>query len=262
MMEENKIYKYLSFGKKYITKKYKNKKYKINYLTKKELKGQLDKEIIVGYSQLNPSKIPNDTIAELKGIYPKNCYITKKKHGFVRGYIETEEGGLIGIYRFSFLFWLLTMLGSLLVGYLLTMICVSILTNQPLGDLLPVDPGEVFEDLGGNGGKELDKIMKDDPGIDFPIYSLKEFVVDNKDPYINLGNPDTNIVLFQYVITDEADNVIHKTDLISPGRMVRWDVKKSLKPGKYNYKILCKTYTQKYQKETNGFQSALTIVVK
>lgn len=242
------------------SKKIKIKNKKISYLSKKEIKGH-EKDII-GYATLSTNHIPKNTFAVIDGLLNDTVYISRKKHGFVRGYVKTETGEIIGIYKYRYPFILTIGVAIVTLLTIITLLVVSATLHKPIKDLLPVDPGEIFENLGGDGQKDLEQILKDDPGIDFPIYSLKEFIIDDNHPTINLGNPDTNVVLFQYIIKNQDDEIIYKTNLIEPGKAIAWPVKQNLKAGTYDLKIETKTYTPKSQTETNGFATKLKVIIK
>lgn len=246
------------YFKKDKLKKNKDKDKKVN---KKIVKIEDKKMEIVGYAKLNTKKIPDDVFAYLNGVFDQSLYVTKKKHGIVRGYVKVSDNEVIGIYKYSFLFLIFCLLGVLLGLWLIALITILLITGKPINDLLPIDPGVIFDDMGGDAKKEVNQILSDDRGIDFPIYSLKEFVVNDSAPTIKLGNPESNIVMFQYIITDSSGDEIFKTNLINPGRAVAWNPKEYLDEGTYDLTLETKTYTSKNQTETNGFKTSLKLTI-
>lgn len=243
-----------------------NKKIKVEkqeVLLFKKDKNIKENSKVVGYCQLTTKKKPNDVGAVLIGALKDEVYVTKKKHGFLRGYIKIGENTYIGVYKHVFIFWfLIALLGILLISTA-TISFILATDKKPAKDLLPFDEGEDFDkDLGGNGGKDLQELLKNDPGIDFPIYSIKKFVVDENDPTVNLGNPKTNKVDFQYIVQDSSGKEIFKTNLIQPGKAVVWNAKNTLANGEYKLTIITNTYYGEDQVETNGFKTTMNLEVK
>lgn len=139
-------------------------------------------------------------------------------------------------------------------------ICFVFLLNKCTGEspdnvMLPAASGEPWdrENVNGNGNSEEGQAY-----ISIPGYS-KLFASQEK-PDISLVNPSENTVYFQYAIY-EGGQLIHETELIEPGDMLRWDAYSVFESGEYAIEIKILTYDLDSQAGCNGATMPATLHV-
>jgi hypothetical protein len=139
-------------------------------------------------------------------------------------------------------------------------ICTVFLLNKcsgglPGNTLLPVASGEPWDNknVNGNGNSEESQGY-----ISIPGYS--KLYVSKNQPNVPLVNPPENTVYFQYAIY-AGEKLIHETELIKPGDMLRWDAHSVFESGDYAIEIKILTCDIDSQAECNGATIPATLHV-
>ena len=94
--------------------------------------------------------------------------------------------------------------------------------------------------------KQPDLKSKNDESY-FELQGFGQLTIDINNPYVNLINPEGNDVYLTFDVL-YGDNVLFQTELIEPGKMIQFDVYRSLDAGEHTL-----TYSiDVYDKTTNN----------
>ena len=76
-----------------------------------------------------------------------------------------------------------------------------------------------------------------------------------------LINPDGNTVYMQYTILN-GENVVYKTNLVPPGKMIPWEAGKYLAKGEYSLTLKINTYDLETKAGCNGATQVFSLTIK
>lgn len=144
-----------------------------------------------------------------------------------------------------------------IAALIVILVCIVILLSRCAaepGNKLPVADGQAWNGESVNGGNS--EVSQE--YISIPGYSQLYANADN--PYILLVNPGGNTVYFKYSVFNNGA-LLHETELIKPGEMLRWKVTDELDTGEYSLEIKITTYDLTTQVRCNGATMPATLRV-
>lgn len=240
-------YKVLLSGKK---KTRKDKK-TVLFLSKKEMKEWMHSHPeakLIGGTRLKKRTAGNEHKADfLIALFEsdKILYVGKKKQkGLLKGYFQVSENEFIE-YR-SYFFPLIFLLG---IGLLLSLIAFIALNNQC--SIAEYDRPDIYESEKWDGIIEQSGKLQsfDDERIEIPGYH--ELYISEDEPFILLGNPDGNTVLFKYSIL-ESGRLIYESEYIAPGNKFDWKAYDILQSGNHELTFVISTVDKESYYPCNG----------
>lgn len=95
--------------------------------------------------------------------------------------------------------------------------------------------------------------------IEIPGYA--DLILTATQPSIHLINPGGNDVYFKYTIK-QSDTVLYETDLIEPGKMMEWNLRKLLGKGDYVLTFEISTFNLDNLTPNNGAIMTVSVIIK
>ncbi len=202
-------------------KKIKKDRNTVLFFSKQEMKIRLQEDPnirILGGTRLKKVTDRNEYKADFFVTMPSSdeiLYLGKRKQkGLIKGYFQIDENEFLE-YRSFFIVFIL------FLGILLATVFILIFADQNLNrtkyERPIIQEAEKWNGVITQNGKIQEF---EDERIDIPGYH--ELYVSIEEPFVLLGNPKENTVLFKYEVV-EGDTVIFASDYIEPGNKVEWN---------------------------------------
>jgi hypothetical protein len=243
------------------SKKYRRKSTEISYYTE-DVIDELEKNIdVIGAVKIRFRDEKNDGVALLRLHHKDQVHISlvdvyKRESGRFLGYIHVGNNQFIELYKRR-IFPLIILLFILVCGGVFVASSLAVpLLRQEEPELRHIEEGEKWD---GEYPVNGDMSKANSEEIEIPGYS--ELYVSDEEPKLTLINPIGNSVYFEYVLTDQAGNELYGTDLIAPGKVVKWNAKSDLNSGDHNVKIQINTYDIKTQSRCSGAEQSIVLHV-
>jgi hypothetical protein len=242
-------------------KKYRRKGIEVPYYSEDVIDNLKEKVNIIGSVKIRFRNERNDGEALLRLQHKKQekvCLVDmyKREKGRFLGYIHVGNHQFIELYKRRIypiiILLFLAICGGAFVAN--SMNVLSIKQEEP--ELRHIEEGEAWD---GEYPVNGDMSKANSEEIEIPGYS--ELYVSADEPKLSLINPDGNSVYFEYVITDEVGNKLYATDLIGPGKVVRWNAKSDLNSGDYTIKMQINTYDLNTQARCSGAEQLIVLHV-
>lgn len=260
--KENIIYSVTQVNYEYDYREFNKKKIKFEYYTNEGFKDLMKQEPvhIIGYVDLNKrfNEKRNTNVLELKTDCGDSIQFnifedTDKK---TIGYIKVGSNLYVRIIKHRYILPIVLIL-LLLVS--IGTISIKTIGSKNLVDeeisTLEVEDGETWD------GQLPQRKADEESSGTLNVAGYHNMLVDEKNPEINLINPDGNHVYMVYKIYN-GEELLFETKGIKPNRQIPWNVKECLEVGKYELRFNVSCYSIETMELRNGYHLMVDIEVK